>query len=125
MSKGFVLVVPQGIQRNITAFGQNLGDLAWDPYNDDSIDLALFDAITVDFLATGSLDASRVHAFGYSQGGYMSFRLGIDRSTVLSSVVVGAASTPLGSQLIDTAAVAIPFALHIGNERAHRERCAQ
>ncbi|MEA2748843.1 MAG: polyhydroxybutyrate depolymerase [Myxococcales bacterium] len=116
-SKGFVLAAPQGISQNISIGGQMVNGVDWDPYRDaagGNIDLPLIDAIFADLGASSSVDASKHVVFGYSQGGYMSFRYGMDNSAALAcSGIIGAAN-PLGPQLTAGAPRKIPVALQIG-----------
>jgi poly(3-hydroxybutyrate) depolymerase len=113
VNAGAVLVAPQGLQRTITAFGQTIPGLSWDPYNNlaDNIDLQLLDALIADLVATGSIDTSAITVFGYSQGGFMSYRYCIDHSTTIASCVVAAAFSPLTGL---SASRPLPMALRIG-----------
>ena len=116
-SKGFVLAAPQGIAQNISIGGQMVNGVDWDPYRDVSagnIDIPLIDAIFADLGASSSVDASKHVVFGYSQGGYMSFRYGMDKSAALACTGLIGAANPLGPQLISAAPRKIPVALQIG-----------
>ena len=116
-SKGFVLAAPQGISQNISIGGQMVNGVDWDPYRDVSggnIDIPLIDAIFADLGASSSVDASKHVVFGYSQGGYMAFRYGMDKSAALACTGLIGAANPLGSQLISAAPRKIPVALQIG-----------
>jgi poly(3-hydroxybutyrate) depolymerase len=116
-SNGFVLAAPQGISQNISIGGQMVNGVDWDPYRDVSagnIDIPLIDAIFADLGASSSVDASKHVVFGYSQGGYMSFRYGMDKSAALACTGLIGAANPLGPQLISAAPRKIPVALQIG-----------
>jgi polyhydroxybutyrate depolymerase len=116
-SKGFVLAAPQGITQDITIQGNLVQGVDWDPYRTaagGNIDLPLLDALVAQLVASGSIDTKRLVVFGYSQGGYMSFRYGMDTSATLACAAVMAAANPLGPQLTAAAPRKIPVALQIG-----------
>lgn len=116
-AKGFVLAAPQGIVQSVTVGSQTVPNVAWDPYRskaDGNIDLPLLEAIRDELAASGSLDTKRMFTFGYSQGGYMSFRFGMDNAATMSCTGVLAAASPLGNGLSASAARKIPVALQIG-----------
>jgi len=120
-SRGFVLVAPQGITRDVTVQGQTVPQVDWDAYNsaaDGNIDLPLLEQLRTQLQATGQVDAKRTLVFGYSQGGYMSFLYGLTDATVLSCAAVLAASSPYGGgagdPLIGGAPRKIPVAMQIG-----------
>jgi polyhydroxybutyrate depolymerase len=109
---GFILAVPEAVPQFIAAAGTTLD---WDAYSDEAsnYDLAAVDAIKMQVMATGSVDAQHVVVFGYSQGGYMAFLVGMWRSTQYSCAAVAAASAPR-SGLVGNAARPIPFSSQIG-----------
>lgn len=116
---GFVLAAPQGITRNIVVGAQTVPNVDWDPYNDvpANIDLPLLDAIDAQLVATGSIDSKNVLVYGYSQGGFLSFRWGMDASAKLSCAAVLAAGDPFGGSrptLVTGAARKIPVSIQIG-----------
>ena len=115
---GFVLAAPQGISQNINFMGTQLSGIDWDAYRSTSqgnIDMPLLDAIRSQLGASGSIDPKKVLVYGYSQGGYLSFRYGMDASASLSCAAVLAAADPLpGAGLVAGAARKIPVALQIG-----------
>ncbi len=116
---GFILAAPQGITRNIAVGAQTVPNVDWDPYNDvpANIDLPLLDAIDAQLVATGSIDPKNVLVYGYSQGGFLSFRWGMDASAKLSCAAVLAAGDPFGGSkptLVTGAARKIPVSLQIG-----------
>lgn len=116
-SKGFVLAAPQGITQTIMVQGQTVPGVDWDPYRstaDGNIDLPLLEAIRTDLGASSSIDPKHVIVFGYSQGGYMSFRYGMDQSASLACAGLIGAANPLGPQLTASAPRKIPVALQIG-----------
>ncbi len=128
--EGFVLAAPQGITRDVDVYvngqvAQTVPQVDWDPYNsitgsgtivaDHNIDLPLLDAIRTQLVASGSIDVKRVVVYGYSQGGYLSFRYGMSDATDEACTAVLAAATPLpGTMLIEQAARKIPVCLQIG-----------
>lgn len=117
---GFVLAAPQGITQNITYMGQPINGVDWDAYRPASggnIDLPLLEAIRSQVTGTGSIDLKHVMVYGYSQGGYMSFRYGMEAAASLSCAAVLAAADPLpGSGLVSGAARKIPVAIQIGDQ---------
>lgn len=115
----FVLAAPQGITRNVVVGSQTVPNVDWDPYNDppNNIDLALLDALKSQLVGTGSIDTKNVLVYGYSQGGFMSFRYAIAASDQLSCAAVLAAGDPYGggrSGFVASAARKIPFSIQIG-----------
>lgn len=117
-SKGFVVAAPQGIVQNITVGAQTVPNVSWDAYRTlgaGNIDLALLEEIQKQLVKPGGqIDTKRVVVFGYSQGGYLSFRYGIDASAKLACAAVVAAASPLGSGYVANATRKIPYALSIG-----------
>ena len=116
---GFVLAAPQGITRNIMVGSQTVPNVDWDPYNDppNNIDVPLLDAIRTQLVASGSIDTKNISVYGYSQGGFLSFRYGMDASTSLSCAAVLAAGDPFGGSrptLVTGAARKIPVSIQIG-----------
>jgi predicted esterase len=112
----FIFVAPQGIPQTFTYFGTTL-NVDWDAYrrvSEGNIDLPLLDAIRADLGASSSVDPKKIFLFGYSQGGYLSFRYGMDASATLSCTAVCAAANPLGPTLLSGAARKIPVAMQIG-----------
>jgi poly(3-hydroxybutyrate) depolymerase len=98
---GSVLVVPQGITRDVVvpSVNQTIPGISWDAYNsvaDGNIDLPLLDQLRTQIVATHQVDPQHVFVFGYSQGGYLSFQYGMVTSTSLSCSAVLAASAPFG-----------------------------
>ena len=116
-SKGFVLAAPQGITQTVMVQGQTVPNVDWDPYRsvaEGNIDLPLLDAIRTQLVASTSIDTKKLVVFGYSQGGYMSFRYGMDTSATLACMGLIGAANPLGPQLTAAAVRKIPVALQIG-----------
>lgn len=109
----FVLVAPQGVRQSL--FGNMLD---WDAYRtvaQGNIDVPLLDALRTQLVASGSIDPQRVLVFGYSQGGYLSFRYGMDTADKLSCAAVLAAASPsTDPRLVSGAARKIAVALQIG-----------
>lgn len=98
---GSVLVVPQGITRDVVvpSVGQTIQGIDWDAYNsaaDGNIDLPLLDQLRTQIVATHQVDANHVFVFGYSQGGYLAFEYGMVAGASLSCSAVLAASAPFG-----------------------------
>jgi polyhydroxybutyrate depolymerase len=103
---GTVLVVPQGISRDVfvPAVNQTIPGIDWDAYNsvaDGNIDLPFLDALRTQIVATNQVDAHHVFVFGYSQGGYMSFEYAMVTGNALASAAVFAASSPFGGGSTD------------------------
>lgn len=117
-TKGYVLAAPQGISQTFTYQGQTVSGVDWDAYrarSEGNIDLALLDALKQKLVASGSIDPKRVFVYGYSQGGYLAFRYGIDSSQETSCAAVLAAASPLGASFVQQATRKIPFDLQIGS----------
>jgi polyhydroxybutyrate depolymerase len=98
---GTVLVVPQGITRDVFVplVGQTIPGIDWDAYNstaDGNIDLPFLDQLRTQIVATHGVDAHHVFVFGYSQGGYLSFEYGMVTGASLACAAVLAASSPFG-----------------------------
>lgn len=112
--RGFILAAPQGVDRVLE--GIVATPLAWDAYRalPDNEDLRLFDELLAALVATGSVRTDEVHVLGYSQGGFMAFRVAMDRADRLASAAVVAAASPLGDALVTSAARPIPVVLRIG-----------
>ena len=118
-SDDFVLAAPQGITRDVQVGSQTVPQVDWDPYNDppNNIDLPLLDAIRTQLVATGSIDTKNILVYGYSQGGFMSFRYGMVASANLSCAAVLAAGDPYGGgnpTEVTGAARKIPVSIQIG-----------
>jgi predicted esterase len=129
---GFVLAAPQGITRDIPVYDngqvfQTVPQVDWDAYNaiqadgsitsDNNIDVPLLDAIREQLVASGSINQAHMIVYGYSQGGYLSFRYGMSDAANLSCAAVLAAISPLpGTLLVEGAARKTPVALQIGTE---------
>lgn len=116
-SRGFVLAAPQGITQTVMVGGQTVPDISWDAYRTvaaGNIDIPLLDAIREELGASSSIDANKVFTYGYSQGGYLSFRYAMEKAQEVSCGAVLAAANPLGSQLVTGAGRKVPIALQIG-----------
>jgi poly(3-hydroxybutyrate) depolymerase len=121
-SQHFVLIVPQGITRNVVVGSQTVSGVDWDAYNSaaaGNIDLPFVEALRTQLQATGGIDATHTFVLGYSQGGYMAFLYGMSDATVLSCTAVLAAFSPYGGAagdpLITGAARKIPVVLQMGS----------
>jgi dienelactone hydrolase len=119
-SLGFVLAAPQGITQTVTVGGQTVPNIDWDAYRSvaqGNIDVPLLQALQGELAATGSIDLKHVVVYGYSQGGYMSFRYGMDAAASLACSAVLAAADPMpGAGLVAGAARKIPVAIQIGDQ---------
>lgn len=120
-SRGFILAAPQGITQTITVGSQTVPNVSWDAYRttaEGNIDLPLLDVIRAELVASGSVDAQRIFPYGYSQGGYMSFRSAMESAAVLSCGAVLAAADPFGGGggLIQSATRKIPISIQIGTK---------
>lgn len=118
---GTVLIIPQGIQRNVTVGSQTLNNIAWDAYNsaaNGNIDLPLLDQLRTQIVGTNQVASSHVFVIGYSQGGYLSFMYGMVQGDELSCAAVLAASSPFGGgsndSLINNAVRKLAVVLQIG-----------
>jgi len=109
----FVLAAPQGVPSMPAGLPQSV---SWDAYSADGSnpDLSLLDAIKAQLGASSTVDQKRIFVWGYSQGGYMAMRYGMERSSSLSCAGVIAAVSPTGAGLITSATRAIPVAMQIG-----------
>jgi polyhydroxybutyrate depolymerase len=116
-AKGYVLAAPQGISQTVMVGGQTVPNVSWDAYRavaNGNIDLPLIDAIRAELGASSSIDGKKIFTFGYSQGGYMSFRYAMETAASVSCGAVLAAANPLGPQLVTGAARKVPIAMQIG-----------
>ncbi len=129
-AEGFVLAAPQGITRDVPVYDngsvvQTVPQVDWDPYNsiqstgaitaDHNEDVPLLDAIRQQLVASGSIDVHHLVVYGYSQGGYLSFRYGMSDAVDLACAAVLAAAHPLpGTTLVEQAARKIPVVIQIG-----------
>lgn len=116
---GYVLVAPRGIVQTIVVGGQTVPNVAWDAYRsttEGNIDLPLFEALRTRYLATGAIDPKKVVVYGYSQGGYASFRWALEAAPKIScSIVIGAANPFGGGGRIGEMTRKVAFALQIGS----------
>jgi polyhydroxybutyrate depolymerase len=111
-----VVVAPQGIARPVSFMGTSVGTVSWDPYNSvatGNIDLPLLEKLRTDLLASGSIDANKVSVFGYSQGGYLSYRYAAEFSSNLSCAAVVGASESGGAPTPFTRK--LPFIFQVGS----------
>jgi polyhydroxybutyrate depolymerase len=120
---GTVLVVPQGLTRDVfvVSVNQTIPGIDWDGYNsaaDGNIDLPLLDQLRMQVVGTSSVDSHHVFVFGYSQGGYLAFEYGMVAGMSLACSAVLAASSPFGGgstdPLITGAARKLAVVLQIG-----------
>jgi poly(3-hydroxybutyrate) depolymerase len=120
---GTVLVVPQGIRRDVVvpSVGQTIPGIDWDAYNsvaDGNIDLPFLDQLRTQIVATNQVDSHHVFVFGYSQGAYLAFEYGMITGNSLACTAVLAASSPFGGgsndPLISGAARKLAVVLQIG-----------
>jgi len=113
-SEGFVLVAPQGVMRAVTVNGITTPRVAWDAYNGraNNADVQLFDTLLDEVIASGSVDATKLVVYGYSQGGYAAVRYGKEASDRLSCAAVLAAGDSGGSPTAFTEK--LRFSIQIG-----------
>jgi len=116
-----VLVVPQGLTRDVVVGNQTLQGIDWDAYNsaaNGNIDLPFLDQLRTQIVGTNQVDSHHVFVFGYSQGGYLSFEYGMIAGASLACSAVLAASSPYGGAsndpLITGAARKLAVVLQIG-----------
>jgi hypothetical protein len=118
-AKSFVLAAPQGITQTVTVGSQTVPDIDWDAYRTvagGNIDLPLVDAIRTGIGASASIDPKKIFTYGYSQGGYLSFRYAMETAASVSCGAVLAAANPLGSTLVTGAARKVPISMQIGDQ---------
>lgn len=110
----FVLLTPDGIPRDVTVGSNTAPNVPWDAYNlyENNWDLQLMIALRQRVLATGSIAASKVSVYGFSQGGYMAYRVAAALSSEFSCAAVLSAADPSGYPVPFTRL--IPISLMIG-----------
>jgi poly(3-hydroxybutyrate) depolymerase len=120
---GTVMVIPQGMPRDVMFMGMNVGNVDWDAYNSaagGNLDLSLLDTLRTQIVGTHQVDAQHVFVFGYSQGGYLAFEYGMVTGASLSCTAVLAASSPFGGgagdPLISGAQRKLAVVLQIGSQ---------
>jgi poly(3-hydroxybutyrate) depolymerase len=116
-----VFAVPDGFGRDVVIGDFTAENVFWDPYTDtaDNVDIAFFDALIDRLVETGEIDPRGIHVLGYSQGGFMAYRYGLERSNDVGSVVVVSAGDPFNDDHLVTAALRpLPFRLRCGSEDA-------
>ena len=119
---GYVLVAPAGIQQTIVVGGQTVPNVSWDAYRstgEGNIDLPLFEELRSRYLATGAIDPKKVVVYGYSQGGFASFRWALEASAKIScSAVISSANPFGGGGRISDMNRKVAFALQMGSNDA-------
>ncbi|MCK6572648.1 dienelactone hydrolase family protein [Myxococcota bacterium] len=93
-ARGALVITPDGRERVISAFGQQIPG-SWDAYNPDpggNEDLALADALIAE--ADTRCAPGPVYVWGHSQGGYFGFALAMRRAERVAGAVVSAAADP-------------------------------
>lgn len=112
---GFVLLVPDGIARNVSVGGQTAPNVPWDAYNlyDNNWDLQLMTALRERVQETGSVQNAKVSIYGFSQGGYMAYRTANALANDFACAAVLGASDPAGYPV--SFARKIPLSLQIGS----------
>jgi len=89
--RGFAVVYPDGYRRNWNDCRKNATFAAKKENIDDmSFIRALIDRFEVEH----AIDAKRVYAFGYSNGGHMAFRLAMEAPDEIAAIAAVAASLP-------------------------------
>jgi polyhydroxybutyrate depolymerase len=89
--RGFVVVYPDGYQRNWNDCRKNATFAA----KKENIDDVSFIRALIDHFKTEHvIDAKRVYAFGYSNGGHMAFRLAMEAVDEIGAIAAVAASLP-------------------------------
>lgn len=84
---GFVLVMPNGYQNS-----WNAGTCCGGASDEQLDDIALFRAIFAEVAMHVNIDLARVYATGFSNGGYMSYRLACEASDIFTAVAPAAAA---------------------------------
>lgn len=111
---GFVLLTPNGIARDVAVGSATAPNVPWDAYNlyPDNWDLQLMTALRERVQSTGSVASERVSVYGFSQGGYMAYRVAEALSSDFACAAVLSAADPSGYAVSFTRQ--IPIALMIG-----------
>lgn len=116
-AENVVFAVPDGFARDVDFNGFLVENVDWDPYTATAtnVDIAFVDALIARLNTLGETQAKGVHVFGYSQGGFMAYRYGLERSASIGSDVVVSAGDPFNdSHLVDAAARPLPFRFRVG-----------
>lgn len=113
-SSGYVLLTPDGIPRDVSVGGSTAPKVPWDAYNlyENNWDLQLMTALRERVQATGSVEPSKVSVYGFSQGGYMAYRVAAALSSDFSCAAVLSAADPSGYPVPFTRP--IPISMMIG-----------
>jgi polyhydroxybutyrate depolymerase len=80
-AKGFVVAYPQGVVRS-----WNAGDCCGTAWTDSVDDVAFVDDLLAKIEAEYCIDPKRVYATGFSNGGFLSHRLGCERANVFAAI---------------------------------------
>lgn len=109
-ARGVALALPR-------AMSGHYQGLDWDAYTQPTSrnpDIAVVEAAHA-LLAAGGADPDRIYLLGYSQGGFLSYRVAMERPLMFAAAHVSGASCPLpGYGLEEDAARRIPMDLLIG-----------
>jgi polyhydroxybutyrate depolymerase len=90
--RGFVVVYPNGYRRNWNDCRKN----ATFPAKRENIDdMSFIRALIARVTVERAIDERRVYAFGYSNGGHMTFRLAMEAPDEIAAVTAVAASLPM------------------------------
>ena len=102
--EGFVVVYPQGIGASFNA-GTCCG-----PANEQGIDdLAFTRTVVADVSTRGCVDRRRIYATGFSNGGYMSHRVGCEAADLFAAIAPVAAANASPGCAPDRAVPVIAF----------------
>jgi polyhydroxybutyrate depolymerase len=80
-AKGFVVAYPQGVARS-----WNAGDCCGTAWTDSVDDVAFVDDLLAKIEGEYCIDRKRVYATGFSNGGFLSHRLGCERAGVFAAI---------------------------------------
>ncbi len=78
---GFIIVCPQALENTVGSTSWNLGNL---PGSDNDVDFvdSLYHALRTSY----SIDTNRVYSTGFSQGGFMSYILALQKSAIFTAI---------------------------------------
>jgi pimeloyl-ACP methyl ester carboxylesterase len=94
-AQGAMVLAPDGRERVIEAFGQQIPG-SWDAYDTDPAaneDLALLDALVAE--ADARCAPGVVYVWGHSQGGYFGFAYAMQRADRVAGAAISAAADPM------------------------------
>jgi polyhydroxybutyrate depolymerase len=109
-AKGFILVFPSGTMERSAdrRYFWNATDSCCNFYGSDVDDVGYLDTVLDDVAARYAVDAKRIYAVGFSNGGFMGHRLACDRANRFAAIVsMGGATFKDVSRCAQSAPVAL------------------